>query len=44
MDVDTNHPLTGKTMGFEVEGRDVREATAEEVSHGHVHGEGGHQH
>ena len=44
MDVDTNHPLAGKTLVFEVEVLDVREASAEEISHGHVHGEGGHQH
>lgn len=42
--VDTNHPLAGKTLHFEVEILEVREATAEEVQHGHAHGVGGHQH
>jgi len=44
IDVDTNHPLAGKTLVFEVEVVDVRDATAEEIAHGHVHGVGGHQH
>ncbi len=44
VDVDLNHPMAGKTLKFEVEITDVREATAEEVEHGHVHGEGGHHH
>jgi len=44
LDVDTNHPLAGVTLTFEVEIISVREATEEEISHGHVHGEGGHQH
>lgn len=43
-DVDSNHPLAGKTLDFSVEVVDVREATEEEVSHGHAHGAGGHQH
>ena len=43
-DVDTNHPLAGKTLTFDIEIMDVRAASAEEVSHGHVHGPGGHQH
>lgn len=43
-DVDTNHPLAGKTLKFAVEIISVREATAEEVAHGHAHGEGGHHH
>jgi FKBP-type peptidyl-prolyl cis-trans isomerase SlyD len=36
--VDANHPLAGTTLKFEVEVRDVREATREELSHGHAHG------
>ena len=44
VDVDTNHPLAGKTLTFEIEIKDVREASAEEISHGHAHGLGGHQH
>ena len=39
-----NHPLAGQTLHFDVEVMDVREATEEELSHGHVHGAGGHQH
>ncbi|MBL7983721.1 MAG: peptidylprolyl isomerase [Flavobacteriales bacterium] len=42
--LDGNHPLAGVTLNFEVEITDVREATAEELSHGHVHGPGGHHH
>ena len=42
--LDGNHPLAGKTLNFSVEIVDVREASAEELEHGHVHGEGGHQH
>ncbi|UXD86291.1 FKBP-type peptidyl-prolyl cis-trans isomerase [Thalassolituus hydrocarboniclasticus] len=43
-DVDTNHPLAGKTLKFEVDIVAVREATAEEIAHKHAHGAGGHQH
>ena len=42
--VDTNHPLAGQTLHFDIEIIDVRAASAEEVSHGHAHGAGGHQH
>lgn len=42
--LDGNHPLAGKILNFNVEIMDVREASAEELEHGHVHGEGGHQH
>lgn len=44
VDVDTNHPLAGKELKFDIEVVDVREATMEEVSHRHAHGPGGHQH
>jgi len=42
--VDGNHPLAGKALNFDIEIVDLRDATEEELSHGHVHGEGGHQH
>jgi len=41
---DFNHPLSGRALKFEVEVVDVRDASEEELEHGHVHGEGGHQH
>ncbi|WP_457098016.1 FKBP-type peptidyl-prolyl cis-trans isomerase [Lysobacter sp. P5_B9] len=44
VDVDLNHPMAGKNLHFAIEIVDVREASAEEVEHGHVHGEGGHHH
>ena len=44
VDVDTNHPLAGKTIVFDISIIDVRDATPEEISHGHAHGAGGHQH
>ena len=42
--VDGNHALAGENLNFAVEITEVREATAEELEHGHVHGPGGHQH
>ena len=39
-----NHPLAGKEMHFEGSILSIRPATDEEISHGHVHGEGGHHH
>ncbi len=42
--VDGNHPLAGVTLSFDVSVLDVRDATQEELSHGHVHGPGGHHH
>ncbi len=44
VDVDLNHPMAGKDLQFDVEIVEVREASAEELEHGHVHGDGGHQH
>ena len=38
--VDANHPLAGKTLHFDVSVAELRDATAEEIAHGHVHGEG----
>ena len=44
VDVDLNHPMAGKTLTFDVQILDVREASTEEVSHKHAHGDGGHPH
>ena len=44
VDIDSNHPLAGKQLTFEIEVVDVREATEEELAHGHAHGVGGHHH
>jgi FKBP-type peptidyl-prolyl cis-trans isomerase SlyD len=42
--LDGNHPLADKTLHFDVEVVSVRDATSEELEHGHVHGVGGHHH
>jgi FKBP-type peptidyl-prolyl cis-trans isomerase SlyD len=42
--VDGNHPLAGVELNFSVEVMDVRNATSDELAHGHVHGPGGHHH
>jgi len=42
--VDGNHPLSGIALNFDIKIADVREASAEEVEHGHVHGPDGHHH
>jgi FKBP-type peptidyl-prolyl cis-trans isomerase SlyD len=42
--VDFNHPLAGLDLYFEGKILDVRDATSEELSHGHVHGAHGHHH
>lgn len=42
--VDGNHPLAGVALIFDGTVAEVREASAEEISHGHVHGPGGHHH
>ena len=42
--VDANHELAGVELNFDVEVMEVRNATEEEIAHGHVHGPGGHHH
>jgi len=42
--VDFNHPLAGQTLDFEVTIEGLRDATSEEMAHGHPHGPGGHHH
>jgi FKBP-type peptidyl-prolyl cis-trans isomerase SlyD len=42
--MDFNHQLAGTDLLFDVEVLDVREATSDEIDHGHVHGEHGHHH
>jgi len=42
--VDGNHALAGEVLNFEIEVTHIRPATEEELTHGHVHGPGGHHH
>ena len=42
--VDFNHALAGKSLKFNVEVVEIRDATEEEIAHGHAHGPGGHHH
>jgi FKBP-type peptidyl-prolyl cis-trans isomerase SlyD len=42
--LDGNHPMAGLTLNFDVEITHIRDATAGEIEHGHVHGRGGHHH
>lgn len=42
--IDGNHPLAGETLNFDVEVLSVRDATEEELEHGHAHGPDGHHH
>lgn len=42
--IDGNHPLAGKNLNFDVNIVDVREATSQELTHGHAHGAHGHDH
>ncbi len=42
--VDGNHPLAGQTLNFDVEFVEIRDASTEELAHGHAHGAGGHNH
>ena len=42
--IDGNHPLAGETLHFDVEITESRDATDDEIAHGHAHGPGGHHH
>lgn len=42
--VDGNHPLAGQALNFDIEVVEIRDASEEELAHGHVHGPGGHEH
>lgn len=42
--IDGNHPMAGRDLFFDIELTEKRDATEEEVAHGHAHGAGGHQH
>lgn len=42
--LDANHPLAGQVLNFEVEIVEIRDASPEELTHGHPHGPGGHHH
>lgn len=44
IDVDLNHPMAGKTLDFAVELLEVRDASAEEIAHGHAHPPGAPEH
>lgn len=44
VDVDLNHPMAGKTLDFDVTVQEVREATEEEIKHGHAHTPGNAEH
>ncbi|GAA5191581.1 peptidylprolyl isomerase [Ferrimonas gelatinilytica] len=39
--VDGNHPMAGQSLHFDIEVMEIREATEEELAHGHVHAAGG---
>jgi FKBP-type peptidyl-prolyl cis-trans isomerase SlyD len=42
--IDFNHPMAGQDLYFTVQVESIRQATPEEIDHGHVHGPGGHHH
>ncbi|MAA65556.1 MAG: peptidylprolyl isomerase [Alteromonadaceae bacterium] len=42
VDVDTNHPMAGRTLTFDIDITEVRDADPSEIADGHAHGPGGH--
>jgi FKBP-type peptidyl-prolyl cis-trans isomerase SlyD len=44
IEIDGNHPMAGKDLYFSIKVAEIRDATEEELSHGHIHGPGGHHH
>jgi FKBP-type peptidyl-prolyl cis-trans isomerase SlyD len=42
--IDGNHPMAGKDLFFSIRVAEIRNATGEELAHGHIHGPGGHHH
>ena len=44
IEIDGNHPMAGRDLFFSIKVAEIRDATEEELSHGHIHGPGGHHH
>ena len=44
IEIDGNHPMAGRDLFFSIKVTEIRDATEEELSHGHIHGAGGHHH